>query len=846
MSAQSVYLKVILMSVRSASNLSKRRIDELNSGIGELRRLLSCVVCSQLLMDPYTPKGKRCQHNVCRLCLRGRKLLFPSCPQCDECSDFKTYEENRSMALLLLCYKTLCAHLLQSSLFAQLLGLRPEMGQGDPLPLQLPRIKLPPMSTQDFIREGSNYDDMGDTFLPQPDLPFLKGMPSSLPAETPPTTAATTPELPFEQQLPDEHQLSISDIEMEAASTGETHFTPLEMMPTAQIILSSATQHVWTEEVDLSQAVSMTSFPSSNSNFAVSYVMPTASSSPFEEFQIGQVVQMEQIVETEEVPVLEPMELEEVPVLESVEEEASVIEQMEVEKAPLLEPVEVEKAPVLELVELEEAPVLEQVEMDEEEVLEQVELEEVPVLEPEELETGSTEDSVELEEALEPVTEPSRKRKLDQMEEEDEEEDKGLEELIAAAAEEAKEELKAAASEQTKEELTAEEAREEEIVATRETEKGEVREEEEDASTADESKEESLSGKTEELNQEQKNTEETVELEEETIRQAPVTRKRARSPNYSEKPSPKITKMDTAPATVVQPPKSAFRRVRGRGGKQEKKSKLSCRCGVSGPSNPLTTCRNGRCPCYKSGNGCSDCNCVGCKNPHKGEFIESDEDSDEVVRVQEKKQSKREEKVADEAPKATPEKEKPDAAPGAAAGLTLVPLSNLQQSQHPLILVQNEKGEFQGFNIIQGSEPVDLALHGFVRVQLQNNDGNDSIPQYAWVMPPPMVEDPAPNPPPPSKSPSPPPPPPPPPPEQKRAPIESPSKKFRTSSRLRRGRSNFAALETVDELVSGGSSSNPAAGDRLSATDNAHSLFEEIMSGSDDLIILREDFPDFF
>jgi len=34
MLAQSVYLKVTRLSLRSASNLSKRRVDELSSGIG--------------------------------------------------------------------------------------------------------------------------------------------------------------------------------------------------------------------------------------------------------------------------------------------------------------------------------------------------------------------------------------------------------------------------------------------------------------------------------------------------------------------------------------------------------------------------------------------------------------------------------------------------------------------------------------------------------------------------------------------------------------------------------------------------------------------------------------------
>ncbi|KAH8329075.1 hypothetical protein KR074_003414 [Drosophila pseudoananassae] len=714
MSAMSVYLKVTRLSLRSASNLSKRRVDELNSGIGELRRLLSCVVCCQLLMDPYAPKGKRCQHNVCRLCLRGRKRLFPTCPQCEECSDFKTYEENRAMGIQLLCYKTLCVHLLQSSLFAQLAGLRPEARQGDPFLQHIPRLKLPPSSTQDFIREGANYDDMRDTFLPQPDLPFLKGIPTSLPAETPPTTAATTPELPFEQHLPEEHQLSLSDIELEAAATGE-QFSPLQIMPTAQIILTSAAEHVWTEQVDLSQAVSMGSFPSStSSNFAVSYVMPTGASTPFEaqDLHIGQVVQIPQM-QTEDVQ--EDLEPEAVEFSESVE-----------------------------------------------------------------------------------VT--SYKRTFSQMEEQDRSEpaleDKSLEDVQSDTIVETKEsEMMASVEEIQKDEETVRESK-----RAKEEVKSEIK-----------------------------------KHKEETHVDVPVTRKRARSPVPP--PPAQVAKPVEEPAPVppVALPEASRDRRKGRGdGRKEEKS--VCRCGISKSKNPLMTCRNNRCPCYKAGNSCSNCNCVACKNPHKVDFIDSDDGEDEVlVAGQETKQA-----PGKDIRKAEPETEaveKPKEEGGAASGgsnesLTFVPLSNLQQSQHPLVLVQNKTGEFQGFNILRDNVPVHPATLGWPCIQLQNNDGNSSIPQFAYLYPAPPEPEPEPSPPPPPA----PAPPVAPAPEPKREVAEPPAKKFRTTARTRRGRANFGALETVDELVSGGSIKNPAAGDRLlSVTDNAHSLFEEIMSGSDDL-----------
>lgn len=565
----SVYLKVTRLSLRSASNLSKRRVDELNSGIGELRRLLSCVVCCQLLMDPYSPKGKRCQHNVCRLCLRGRKRLFPTCPQCEECSDFKTYEENRAMGIQLLCYKTLCVHLLQSSLFAQLAGLLPEARQGDPFLQHIPRLKLPPSSTQDFIREGANYDDMRDTFLPQPDLPFLKGVPSSLPAETPPTTAATTPELPYEQHLPEEHQLSLSDIELEAAATGEqSQFSPLQIMPSAQIILTSGAQHAWTEQVDLSQAVSMASFPSSSSsNFAVSYVMPTGASTPFEaqDLHIGQVVQIEQM-QTDDVP---------------------------------------------------------------------------------DLEQGAVEFS-------ESVEITRYKRTFSQMAEADRLEEKPMVEIKTDVIVETTENHLMASVEEIQE-------------------------------TACESKK---------LQQEVVDIQD--DLKEESNEAVPVTRKRARSPVPP--PPAQVAKPVVHPAPV--PPvgllEASSDRRKGRGdGRKDEKS--LCRCGISKTKNPLMTCRNNRCPCYKAGNSCANCYCVACKNPHKVDFIDSDDGEDDVLVTGQEPKQAREKPVR----KAEPESEAAESAAGGSnESLTFVPLSNLQQSQHPLVLVQNQKGEFQGRSLL--------------------------------------------------------------------------------------------------------------------------------------------------
>ncbi|KAH8266634.1 hypothetical protein KR018_004792 [Drosophila ironensis] len=909
-SAMSVYLKVTRLSLRSASNLSKRRVDELNSGMGELRRQLTCVVCCQLLTDPFAPKGKRCQHNICRLCLRGQKRLYPVCPQCGEFSDFRTYEENKMLALQLLCYKTLCVHLLHTSLFAQLAGLRPDSGHRDPFPPAVPRIKLPCWSTQDFIREGANYDDMGDTFLPQPDLPFLRGPPSSLPAETPPTTAATTPELPFEQHLPEEEpQLSaLAGDQPQLSPLAGDQLSPPETMPTVQIILLGGTEQGWPEHVDLSQAVSMGSFLSnSGSNLAVSNMLPTGASTPLDsqELHIGQVVPIEQMqMEVEEGPIYGPVEIEEElqeepvevlmegPVEELVEEPVEELMEEPVEEfveetveetveelveetveelveerveEPVVEPMEKSvEQPVEELVEepveeLVEEPVEEMVkEPVKETVKEPVkkpaqkpvkELVEKPVKEPVEKPVEAPVEVKKGKVAIEIQSDVvlSRKRKFAQLkEEEDEKTDdsvsvKVLEKLFSEVAEE-----EAKQFEQT-------EIVEQVLELIEETEQEQVPEPEPQP-------------------KEQEQAEEIKELKspqtEEEVPTARVTRKRARRPSVEK------VEMDHAPSPVAVPePKADVQKLPDDGRKRKKNARKPCRCGVSKSKHPLTTCRNNRCPCYKSGNSCSNCFCVDCKNPHKEDFMDSD-DGDDVVDLteNEKKQPKQPE------PPKQPEAEQPkggtDAAkPGeetsqqsasASEGLTFVLLSNLQASKLPLVLVHNKDGEFQGCNVLRGGEPVHPATLGWPCIQLQNNDndGKSTTPQFAYLYPAPPQPSPptspapappvrapspappdgAPSPAPPVRSPSPAPVPAPAPalapsPPPKKDIIEPPPKKFRTTARTRRGRANFGALATVDELVSGRQMrqmSKPAAGDR-SATDNAHSLFEEIMSGSDDL-----------
>lgn len=104
------------------------------------------------------------------------------------------------------------------------------------------------------------------------------------------------------------------------------------------------------------------------------------------------------------------------------------------------------------------------------------------------------------------------------------------------------------------------------------------------------------------------------------------------------------------------------------------------------------TCRNGRCACYVVGYRCVDCKCNGCKNPHT---YSGGETSDEDEERMETEQIDSEEETTTTTSAAASTELVPTAVP-VQTGYTLVPLDNLQQSQHPLVLIQNESGELQG------------------------------------------------------------------------------------------------------------------------------------------------------
>lgn len=98
----------------SASRLLFNQSDSDNANYSDLYRLvpylrqsLSCTVCANLLVEPYSPEV--CQHHVCRQCIGGRKNLKPTC---SSCRSYHNYHANAQLRILLQCYKSLCNYIL--------------------------------------------------------------------------------------------------------------------------------------------------------------------------------------------------------------------------------------------------------------------------------------------------------------------------------------------------------------------------------------------------------------------------------------------------------------------------------------------------------------------------------------------------------------------------------------------------------------------------------------------------------------------------------------------------------------------------------------------------------------
>ncbi|XP_034252892.1 E3 ubiquitin-protein ligase MSL2 [Thrips palmi] len=110
-----------------STDLSTSSWADLHRLVPYLRQSLSCTVCANLLVEPYTPSDSlseagtagSCQHHVCRACRGGRKKLKPSCSWC---KDYDAYIENVLLRILLQCYKKLCTYITSTALYRSLVA----------------------------------------------------------------------------------------------------------------------------------------------------------------------------------------------------------------------------------------------------------------------------------------------------------------------------------------------------------------------------------------------------------------------------------------------------------------------------------------------------------------------------------------------------------------------------------------------------------------------------------------------------------------------------------------------------------------------------------------------------
>ncbi|XP_068146533.1 E3 ubiquitin-protein ligase msl-2 [Drosophila tropicalis] len=885
--AQSAYARLLDLSMRSMSDLNLSRISKFCTALGELRQLVACVVCRKLLVDPYHPKGHHCDHFVCRLCVRGKKRLSPKCPKCNDCSDYKIYVEDRAMTLQLLCYKTLCVQILQSGLYPQLENQKIEVSSN----INKPRIKLPSKSVQEFIVEGSEYDDIRDMFLFEPDIPCLKTLVSSLPDETPNISKATTPEVHFTQSLPEQLSISDMEIEVETATGGHHHIgSPIPLLPTGsrvglqrQVLVTKAKPQSlvtsnWSELNFSSELSSVNNLQEGT----YTYVLPDPSDASYivsdSSLLIGQLVQIDTSSELvpdqalaqknlklivpakESVVVTIPEKSAIIPAAKEKPHPASASGKKNTNPAAAVAkeqpnpagPAAKEKpnhaaaikekpnpaaAPIKEkpnpaavaahekpnpaavaaqekpnpaavaaqmkqnpaAVAAQEKPNPAAVAAQEKPVSSVAKEMSVPASKQEPVAAKPNESSdivvpvkpVNASAVLLPSSPPAAAAVVKQVKKKLNITSKGKSSIQAAEKlpmkkhynkiEAFKQQLVAAVMERVIKKKAMAVTKEKQDKRLPKAVVTPVKKDEEHVVTP--------KRKHAQMMEEEKSTHMRLRKQTATIASSVQVQPPGKEDSSKRQPATKSSASKVNKPTAV-----------------DLKKRKHCRCGISGPSTPKT-CRNNRCWCYINGNSCTDCSCQGCNNPHKQDYVDTDdemddgdddEDDDEILA-----NLKTDIIALKEQQKSIPLSPPPTTTTSHSSnmgfeGLTLVALSNPEQSQHPLVLVQNENNEMQCFNIFQGDVPIDPANYGFQRVQLQNKDsGNSSIPQYAYMAMPPDLLDQA---------------------VSGDGHVDSSS----LSPEVKK-------FKNIDE------NKDACPGDSMTATETAHSLFEDIMSGSDDL-----------
>lgn len=118
MNATNLYVSSCRLILQANADDSASWMD-LYTLVPYLRQSLSCTVCGNLLIEPYTPTETNCQHHVCKACKGGKKKLKPSCSWC---KDYNKYIENVQLRILLQCYKKLCEYITSTSIYRKIIN----------------------------------------------------------------------------------------------------------------------------------------------------------------------------------------------------------------------------------------------------------------------------------------------------------------------------------------------------------------------------------------------------------------------------------------------------------------------------------------------------------------------------------------------------------------------------------------------------------------------------------------------------------------------------------------------------------------------------------------------------
>ncbi|XP_023937814.1 E3 ubiquitin-protein ligase MSL2 [Bicyclus anynana] len=116
MNPTSLYVSTCRLIISADAN-DKSSWSDLFRVLPYLRQSLSCIVCGNLLKEPYTP-NLGCQHHVCKNCIQWRKKIKPPCSWCADCED---YTENIQLRILLQCYNKLCEYFMATDMYNSLL-----------------------------------------------------------------------------------------------------------------------------------------------------------------------------------------------------------------------------------------------------------------------------------------------------------------------------------------------------------------------------------------------------------------------------------------------------------------------------------------------------------------------------------------------------------------------------------------------------------------------------------------------------------------------------------------------------------------------------------------------------